>query len=97
VAKRKLPRGWTEGSAQELLGLSDGEAAIVEIRIRLAEKLRERRTALRITQAALAKRIQSTQPRIARLEQADGSIEMLLRALFALGSSRKEIARLLAA
>lgn len=97
MAKRKLPKGWVEGSAQELLGLSNGEAAIVEIRLRLAEKIRERRAALRITQADLARRIQSTQPRIARLEQADGSIEMLLRALFALGSSRKEIARLLAA
>jgi ribosome-binding protein aMBF1 (putative translation factor) len=97
VARRKLPKGWAEGSAQELLGLSDGEAAIVEIRLRLAEKIRERRAALRMTQADLARRIQSTQPRIARLEQADGSIEMLLRALFALGTSRKEIARLLAA
>jgi ribosome-binding protein aMBF1 (putative translation factor) len=97
VARRKLPKGWTEGSVQDLLGLSDDEAAIVEMRVRLAEKVREKRRARRVTQKELAKRIQSTQPRVARLEQADASIEMLIRALFALGSDRKEIGKLLAA
>ncbi len=95
--KKKLPKGWTEGSVRELLDLSDDEAAIVEMRVRLAEKVREKRRARRITQKELARRIESTQPRIARLEQADASIEMLIRALFALGSDRKEIGRLLAA
>jgi len=95
--KKKLPKGWIEGSVQELLGLSEGEAAIVEMRVRLAEKVREKRRARRITQKELAKRIESTQPRVARLEQADSSIEMLIRALFALGSDRREIGRLLAA
>ncbi len=41
--------------------------------------------------------MRSTQPRVARLEQADASIEMLMRALFVLGADRKEIAKLLAA
>ncbi len=59
--------------------------------------LRPKRRLRRITQKELAKRIQSTQPRIARLEQTDASIEMLIRALFALGSDRKEIGKLLAA
>ena len=39
--------------------------------------------------------MRSTQPRVARLEQADASIEMLMRALFVLGADRKEIAKLL--
>jgi ribosome-binding protein aMBF1 (putative translation factor) len=97
VTRKKLPKGWTEGSVQDLLGLSDDEAAIVEMRVRLAGSVREKRRAHRITQKELAKRIQSTQPRVARLEQADASIEMLIRALFALGSDRKEIGKLLAA
>jgi predicted transcriptional regulator len=82
---------------QELLDLSDDETAIIEMRVRLAEKVREKRRDRRITQKELARRIESTQPRIARLEQADASIEMLIRALFALGSDRKEIGKLLAA
>ena len=97
MARRKLPRGWTEGSVQDLLGLTEDEAAIVEMRVRLAEKVREKRRARRITQKELARRIRSTQPRVARLERADASIEMLIRALFALGSDRKEIGRMLAA
>jgi transcriptional regulator with XRE-family HTH domain len=59
--------------------------------------VRERRRAKRLTQRQLAERIGSTQPRVARLEQAGASIEMLLRALLALGASRREIAKLLAA
>lgn len=97
MARKKLPKGWTQGSVQDLLELTDHEAAIVEMRVRLAEKVRERRLAAGLTQKELASEIGSTQPRVARLEQADASLEMLIRALFALGSSRKEIGRVVAA
>ena len=97
MGRKNLPKGWTEGSVQDLLALTDEEAAIVEMRARLAERVRKRRRSQRITQEDLARRMRSTQPRIARLEQADASIEMLMRALFVLGADRKEIARLLAA
>jgi ribosome-binding protein aMBF1 (putative translation factor) len=97
VARKRLPRGWVEGSAQDLLDLSDDEATIVEMRVRLAERVREKRLQLRWTQRELAKRIRSTQPRIARLEQGKASIEMMIRALFALGTGRREIGKLLAA
>jgi len=97
MARKKLPKGWTEGTAQDLLDLTDSEAAVVEMRVRFAERVREKRRVRRMSQKELAKRIGSTQPRIARLEQADASLEMLIRALFALGADRKEIGRLLAA
>jgi ribosome-binding protein aMBF1 (putative translation factor) len=93
---QKVPKGWTEGTVQELLSLSDAEVAIVEMRLQLATCVRERRRAKRLTQAELAEKIHSTQPRVAKLEQAEGSLEMLLRALFALGTSRREVARLIA-
>ena len=97
MARKKLPRGWTDGSVQDLLGLSDDEAAIVEMRVRLARKVREKRLARGLTQQELAERMRSTQPRVARMEQAGASLELLIRALFALGAKRKEIGRLLAA
>ena len=97
MARRRLPDGWTQGSVQELLGLTDQEAILVEMRVRLSESVRARRRAKRLTQRQLAECIGSTQPRVARLEQAGASIEMLLRALLALGASRREIARLLVA
>jgi DNA-binding XRE family transcriptional regulator len=97
VARRRPPNGWTDGSVQDLLGLSDDEVAIVEMRVRLAQKVRELRHARGLTQQELAERIGSTQPRIAHLEQGGASLEMLIRALFALGAKRKAIGRLLAA
>ena len=96
MARKRLPRGWVEGTVQDLLGLSDDEVAIVEMRIRLAERVRERRRARGWTQRELAKRIQSTQPRVARLEQGEehrnadsGSLRARYR--------RTEIGRLVAA
>ena len=97
MTRRRLPKGWTEGSVEELLALTPEESAIVEMRVRLSESVREGRRAKGLTQRELARRIGSTQPRVAKLEQAGASLEMLMRALLALGMSRKEIARLLAA
>jgi ribosome-binding protein aMBF1 (putative translation factor) len=97
LARRKLPKGWTQGSVRDLLELRDDEAAIVEMRVGLAARVREKRLETGMTQKELAQRIGSTQPRVARMEQADASLEMLIRALFALGCDRREIGRLVAA
>lgn len=97
MAKKKLPRGWVEGSARKLLGLSREESAIVEMRLRLCDEIRSKRLAQGITQHELASRIESTQPRVAKLERGDASFEMMLLALLALGASRREIARVLGA
>lgn len=91
----RLSRRWTDGSAEESLRLSDEDAALVEMRVRLVEKVRERRRAKRLTQRELAERMGSTEARVAKLEQAGASIETPMRALLALGVGRKEIARLL--
>jgi ribosome-binding protein aMBF1 (putative translation factor) len=96
MAKKRLPKGWTEGTAQELLGLTDEEAAMVEIRVRLANKVREIRAKKRISQEKLAARIGSTQPRVCKAEQAEASFDMLVRSLLALGVDRKEIGRAIA-
>lgn len=97
TTRRKLPKGWTEGSVKELLGLTDEEAAIVEMRLRMAERVRKCRVARRLTQKQLADRLRSKQPHIARLEQGDASLELMMRALLVMGESRKKIARVLAA
>ena len=91
MAKKKLPAGWTEGSVQELLDLSDEEMAIIETRSRLAERVRKARGERKISQGRLAERIDSTQPSVARMEQGLASIEMLIRALLALGIPQSEI------
>lgn len=97
--KRLEAAGWKVGTAVEFLGLSDEEAAIVELRLRLSDSVRVRRTRLGLSQAAFAKRLGSSQSRVAKMEAADPSVslDLLLRALLALGATRREIARAIAA
>jgi len=67
------------------------------MRLRLCDEARSKPLAQEITQQELAARIESTQPRVAKLERGDASFEMMVLALLALGASRREIARVLAA
>jgi hypothetical protein len=97
MGRKRVPEGWMEGSAEVFLGLSDEEAAIVEMRLRLADDVRARRQRAGLTQRALARRMGSTQPRVARMEQGGGSVELLMRALLALGADRVAIGRMLSA
>jgi DNA-binding XRE family transcriptional regulator len=91
---RLAEAGWKVGSAAEFLELSDDEAAFVELKLGLSEALRERRTRQGLTQVELAKRIGSSQSRVAKMEASDPavSVDLLLRALLATGATRKEIA-----
>lgn len=88
--------GWVEGSADELLDLSAEESALVQLRLDLADAVRARRVRLGITQAELARRTGSTQPRVTRLEQGDASFDALAWALLALGAGRRGIAAVIA-
>lgn len=86
--------GWKVGSAREFLGLSDQESALVDLRVALSASLRERRLRANLSQAALARRLASSQSRVAKMEAADPSVslDLLLRSLLALGATRRDIA-----
>jgi predicted XRE-type DNA-binding protein len=88
-------KGWKVGTVKEFLGLSDEEAAYVEIRLRLAAALRKRRQQERLSQAGLASLIGSSQSRVAKMEAGDPSVslDLLIRALLALGASGRDLAR----
>ncbi len=92
----KLERnGWQVGTTQESLGLSDEEAAYMELRLRLAESLRDRRRKQDLTQGAFATFIRSSQSRVAKMEKGDRSVslDLLIRPLLALGASSRDLAR----
>ena len=94
--KQKLEaRGWRVGTAKDFLGLSEDEAAYVELRLRLADSLKSRRTKRNLTQTAFAKLIQSSQSRVAKMEGDDPSVslDLLIRSLLALGASSRDLAR----
>jgi predicted transcriptional regulator len=89
--------GWRVGSASDFLGLSREEAAFVEMKLALAAGVKQRRIAKRLTQGELASRLGSSQSRVAKLESADPSVsvDLLVRALLALGANRAELARII--
>jgi DNA-binding XRE family transcriptional regulator len=97
--KAKLTsRGWKVGDAQEFLDLTAEEAALIELRLKLAEGLKARRKRKRLTQHDLAAAVQSSQSRVAKMESGDPtvSIDLLMRSLIALGASRRDLARIIA-
>lgn len=89
--------GFRVGDTTEFLGLTDEEKAFVETKVALAELLKEVRLRQGSTQAQLAKRLKSSQSRVAKMEAADPSVslDLLMRALFTIGVSNKEVGRAL--
>ena len=98
--KRRLEaKGWKIGNVKEFLRLSDEESAYIELKIRLAEGLRERRQRNRLSQEDLARILKSSQSRIAKMETGDPSVslDLLIRSLLALGTSDRELSRIISA
>jgi uncharacterized membrane protein len=89
--KKIKEAGWEVGDID--LFLSPEEIAVVDVKLALAKALCERRKKAKITQAAIARKIGSTQIKMAKAEQADGSISMefIVRSLASLGATKKEI------
>jgi len=96
--RRRLKRaGWSVGDAGDFLNLSDDERRFIETKLALAAGLRRWREHLGLTQTQVAQRFGSSQSRVAKMESADRTVstDLLLRSLFRLGASRRDVARLL--
>lgn len=95
--KALTAEGWRVGSAREFLDLTPEEEAFIEIKLALAANLRKRRRKERMTQVQLAELLGSSQSRVAKMEAADitVSMDLLVRALLALGVSGKQVARII--
>ena len=96
--KRLEAAGWRAGTAREFLELSEDEEALVEMKLAMSDFVRTRRTKMQLTQQNLAKRLNSSQSRVAKIESGDPSVslDLLMRAAFAVGASRSDVARAVA-
>ncbi len=95
--QRKLETaGWKVGSASEFLELSDPEEMLVNMKMALATNVKAMRQQMKMTQQELAKRIGSSQSRVAKMEVADRSVsmELFVRSLATLGASRTQIGKI---
>ena len=95
--QRLEAKGWRIGSTAEFLDLSAEESAYVELKIALSRILQRRRRSKNLTQLQLAKRLGSSQSRVAKMESGDPSvsIDLLVRSLLVLGLGKKSLLQLL--
>lgn len=98
--KKKLESaGWKVGDAEDFLGLSPKEVEYIEVKLALARSLEKRRRDKNLTQVQMAKRIQSSQSRVAKMESADPSVslDLLIRTLIELDVTKSELAKMISA
>jgi DNA-binding XRE family transcriptional regulator len=92
----KLERkGWRVGTVGQFLELPAEELAYIELKLALSDKLKAKRVSKRLTQTELAKIMNSSQSRVAKMEAGDPavSIDLIIKSLLALGVSKKELER----
>src|SRR5260221_3087398 len=90
--------GFKVGSVAEFLDLTPAESALVEARLALSNALRARRQAQNISQSALARKLKSSQSRVAKIEAGDPSVslDLMARAFLETGASREELGEAIA-
>ena len=95
--KRLEAKGWKVSSVDDFLQLSPEESAYVELRLKLSNGLKQHRQQRKLTQTELAKRMKSSQSRIAKMESGDPSVslDLIIRSLLALGASNKDLAKII--
>ena len=87
--------GWKVGDTKQFLRLTDEESILIELKLGFADFLREERLRQGVSQAALAKRIGSSQSRIAKVEAGATSIslDLMFRTALSLGISPNAIGK----
>jgi ribosome-binding protein aMBF1 (putative translation factor) len=95
--KRLQRKGWKVGTVKEFLGLSHEESAYIELKIKLAAGLRQRRQKKGLSQLELAAKLQSSQSRVAKMEAGDPSVslDLLIRSLITLGATERELSQII--
>lgn len=95
--KRLEAAGWAVGDTSDFLGLTEAETELVELKTRLALFAKERRKAHNLSQDALAKKMGSSQSRVAKIESGDPSVslDLIVCALLTTGATRQELAQVI--
>ena len=83
--KRLEAAGYAVGDFADFLDLTADDVKLIDLRLRVARAAKAAREKAGVTQAELARRIGSSQPRVAAAERAGkgASLDLLFRCLFA--------------
>ncbi|MEG3976457.1 helix-turn-helix transcriptional regulator [Microcoleus sp. herbarium8] len=90
--------GWRVGDAADFLELSTEELAFIEMKLSLSKRLKQLRISQHLSQESLAKKIKSSQSRVAKIEAGDPSVslDLMVRTLLAIGATREDVALVIA-
>lgn len=90
--------GWRVGDAAEFLELSTEEVVFIEMKLSLSKRLKQLRISQNLSQESLAKKIKSSQSRVAKIEAGDPSVslDLMVRTLLAIGATREDVALVIA-
>jgi transcriptional regulator with XRE-family HTH domain len=85
------------GTADDFLGLSKAESDFIELKLTLSKALFEQRKHHRMTQAELARRLKTSQSRVAKMEKGDPTVtvDLLIRSLLTLDVPKKRIGEMI--
>jgi len=89
--------GWKVSDAKEFLGLTEEENTYIEMKLDMASLLKAERTKAGFTQSDLAKKLHTSQPRVAKMENGDPSVtlDLIMKGLLSLQIRRSEIGQAL--
>ena len=95
--KKLEAKGWKIDSTDEFLNLSPEEAAYIELKLSLSNSLKQRRLKEKLSQVELAKMVESSQSRVAKMEAGDPSvsIDLLVKSLLVISSISLALSRTL--
>jgi len=85
--------GWEIGNAGDFLQLNDEESRLLALKLSLISAVKKSRIKRKLSQIDLAKRMKSSQSRIAKIEAGDSSVslDLIVRALIASGATTRDI------
>lgn len=85
--------GWEVGNVEDFLQLSDEESRLLALKLSLIRAVKKSRIKRKLSQIDLAKRMKSSQSRIAKIEAGDSSVslDLIVRALIASGATTRDI------
>lgn len=91
--------GFRVGTVAGFFGLTPEEDEFVEIKVTLSRALKRRRSKSDLSQTQLTEKVGSSQSRVANIEAGGPhvSLDLLVKALVASGTTRSELADVLAA
>ena len=97
--KNREKKGWKGVTVSEVLNLSREEEEYIEMKLALSRYFQTLRKKKNLTQVQVAAKIKSSQSRVAKIERAESSVslDLIVRSIIALGSSKKEIGKVMLA